>query len=493
MAVTVAIPTKTKERLGYYVSGISTGQRTLGVNNPDISTLKTALLERMYFFRDGETVLGQLPVEFRTINDKLKSFKNTIVKSVTATILSPEEFVDMYSGRKKTIYNNALDEYYETGVLKQHANSIAFVKCEKVNPSKAPRCIQPRHPVYNIGLGRYLKNIEHKIYKAIARHVKTDYVVMKGFNVNQIGNIIAGKMDKFAEPCFVGVDAKRFDMHVTVAMLQWEHSIYKNIYPKDKELCRLLKMQLKNKGAGYCYDGKLKYKVDGRRFSGDMNTALGNCLIMCGMLAAFLDSLHIRYELIDNGDDAGIIIDSQHLHLLDNLPDFASLFGFRLTIEEPVYETQLIEFCQMHPLRVANGWRMVRNIQTAREKDSISIIPLTNDTVMRKWLGAVGECGMAACSGIPIMQSLYSLYVRSGIKSKIMNDVAMASGMRHQLGGMVARHEHVMSKTRYDVYVAWGITPDEQVAIEKYYDTLTINYSMTPLDSLTDYKTTIEL
>lgn len=493
MAVTVAVPTKTKERLGYYISGISTGQRSLGINNPDISTLKTALLERMYYFREGSTVLGQLEVDFDVINQHLQSFKNTIVKSVHATILSPEEFVDMYNGRKKTIYNNALDEYYDTGVLKQHSRSIAFVKCEKVNPGKAPRCIQPRHPVYNIGLGRYLKHIEHKVYKAIARHVKTDYVVLKGLNLEQIGEIIAGKMDKFAAPVFIGVDAKRFDMHVTVPMLQWEHSIYKNIYPGDRELGRLLKMQLHNTGVGYCFDGKLKYSVDGRRFSGDMNTALGNCLIMCGMLAAYLDKLNIRYELIDNGDDAGIIVEKHNLELLANLPSHAKLFGFRLTIEQPVYETQQIEFCQMHPIRIRNGWRMVRNIATAREKDSLSIIPLTNDKIMRKWLGAVGECGMAACSGIPIMQALYSAYIRAGIRSNISKDVAMASGLRHQLGGMIGRYEHVLPKTRYDVYVAWGISPDEQVAIEKYYDALNIHHSITPLDNLTDYTTLIQL
>jgi len=489
LAVTVAIPTKTKERLGYYISGVSTGQRSLGINNPDISTLKCALLERMYFFRDGTTVLGQLNVDLAYITTLLSSFKNTIVKSVHATKLSPEEFVDLYNGRKKTIYSNALDEFYEVGVLQKHAKSIAFVKCEKVNPGKAPRCIQPRHPVYNIGIGRYLKHIEHVIYKAIAKHIKTDYVVMKGLNLNQIGDIIAGKMNKFSKPCFVGVDAKRFDMHVTEAMLRWEHSIYYNVYPGDKELKRLLEMQINNTGEGYCYDGSLKYKVKGRRFSGDMNTALGNCLIMCGMLTAFMDQFNIKYELIDNGDDAGIIIDDKYLHLLDGLPDYAEIFGFRLTIENPVYEIQQIEFCQMHPIRTNKGWRMVRNIQTAREKDSLSIIPLTNSVVMRKWLGAVGECGLAACSGIPIMQELYKMYMKSGLKSNISNDVAMSSGMRFQLGGMESKQTKVLPQSRLDVYIAWGITPDEQVALENYYKTHTIKFDITPLDSLTDYIT----
>ena len=70
----------------------------------------------------------------------------------------------------------------------------------------------------------------------------------------------------------------KFDMHVSPAALAWEHSIYTSIFPRDKFLKKLLRWQMNNRGAGYCGDGSLKYSVTGKRFSGDMNTGLGNCL-----------------------------------------------------------------------------------------------------------------------------------------------------------------------------------------------------------------------
>jgi hypothetical protein len=53
---------------------------------------------------------------------------------------------------------------------------------------------------------------------------------------------------------------------------------------RSKELAELLKWQLQNKGFARTIDGLIKYSVEGCRMSGDMNTALGNCTIMCALV-----------------------------------------------------------------------------------------------------------------------------------------------------------------------------------------------------------------
>nr|WRQ65185.1 RNA-dependent RNA polymerase [Tolivirales sp.] len=158
--------------------------------------------------------------------------------------------------------------------------------------------------------------------------------------------------------------------------------------------------------------------------------------------------------------------------------------GFRMTIEPPVYSVQQIEFCQMKPVETSNGWVMVRNIDKAREKDSMSIIPLSSEGVLNKWLYAVGECGLALCGGVPIMQALYSAYMRQGVKSRMGDSVAMQSGARMLAKGMSSKWAPISDKARLDVFVAWGYTPDEQVAMEEWYDSLSFGSEPHAIENL---------
>lgn len=473
----------------HIIGGINGRLRTLKINNATLDTLAAALLERMYYCKvGGEFVSPPKPCK-KHIHATLGRFRSSLLKKFgpAPAKLTPEEFVGMFRGRKFNIYNNALPEYYERGVLREHSVSAAFVKCEKVNPTKAPRCIQPRHPVYNIGLGSYLKHIEHRLYKAVSRVFGEPNVIIKGFNVEEIGGIVSRKWNSFSNPIAIGLDAVKFDMHVSAAMLEWEHSIYKQLYRGDKELERLLTYQVDNKGVGYCEDGKLSYRVKGRRFSGDMNTALGNCLIMCAMVHAYCKERDIPVKFINNGDDCVVFMEREHEEKFRNgLDQWFMDMGFRMTTEETVTELESVEFCQMKPIKVAGGWTMVRNFDTAREKDSLCLLPLNDSKSMRKWLYAIGECGLALCSGIPVMQSMYECYMRNGEASNMGSSVQMQSGARFLAVGLASRSAEVTPDSRVSFMVAWGYTPDEQVALENYYSTLTLEFTDNTVDNLDD-------
>lgn len=455
----------------YVVQGISPDCRNLKLNDPDVNTLKTALLERVFYHKVSGSYEAPHVPDYGLIRSRLNRFKTQLLsKTGRVSSVSPEEFAQMYTGRKRTIYDNAVETYNTIGVKRSDAVSDSFVKCEKVPFNKSPRCIQPRKPVYNVGVGRYLKPIEHRLYKSIQRvYNRETPIVLKGFNAKTTAEIIREKFESFDNCVALGLDASRFDQHVSAPMLKWEHSIYNSLF-QSKELATLLKWQIDNYGRGFCEDGKVKYKVKGCRFSGDMNTALGNCLIMCAMIFAYAEYVGIEVDLANNGDDCVVFMEKKHLEKFSRTIDsWFHDMGFIMTSEEPVYNLNEIEFCQCKPVLGYEGLIMCRNVDKAREKDSMCMLDLSQESAARKWMKAVGDCGLALCAGIPIMQELYEAYRRNGLSSNVTHSVGWECGMYYMSRGLSPRYSIITEDAREAFYHAFGYSPDEQIALEEYY------------------------
>jgi len=178
-----------RERKVYVVEGLSPEGRTLTTNDADCLTTAAAILERMIYAKINGTLIKRQGKAYEHYQEELGEFKSRLVKSIGQIItpVEPHEFVDLYKGRKRTIYDSYLDEFITGGVQKIHSMFKTFMKVEKVPANKSPRTIQPRSPVYNIGLGRFLKPNEKRIFRAIAKVFKQKYVVYKGMNANQMG------------------------------------------------------------------------------------------------------------------------------------------------------------------------------------------------------------------------------------------------------------------------------------------------------------------
>jgi len=446
----------------------------LGVNNADITTLACALLERMYFCKVKGEFVAPPAVTAAVLNARLSRFKTQVLQKVgTATPVSLDAVVEMYQGRKKAIYQNAKERYEMHGWTRKYPWLKAFVKMEKVNPDKAPRCIQPRDAGYNLLLATYIKPIEHRIYKAIDKTFGDGPTVIKGYNVCKIGRILRGKWKSFANPVAIGLDAVKFDMHVSKQALEWEHSVYNSMY-KCKELRKLLVHQIYNRGGARCKDGHLSYKVIGRRASGDMNTALGNCLIMCAMVYSYAAEKNIHIKLANNGDDCVVMMEKEHeQNFMKGLDDWFMDMGFRMTAEAPVYRLAEIEFCQMRPIEYGNGEvMMVRNIPTSLRKDTLCSVDISKEKTMKAWMTAVGKGGLSLTGGIPIVQNFYRSFIRlgEGVSNKMAQQLNRNSGMYLLGTGMDRKFKEPTAEARLNTYIAWGITPDQQVALEQYYD-----------------------
>lgn len=449
----------------------------LGVFNNGVDAIARALTERYFFCKDGDgfrNVITPAPHSFN--RQAFKEFRESVRTHMPwLPRLSHQQVVDRYTGAKKRVYTDAMISLSRQPLCERDSYLKMFVKFEKQDLGKAPRGINPRDPRYNLELGRYLKHAEKPFFKAIneAFGAHTDHTVIKGLNADKSARVLRQKWERFTSPVAVGLDAEKFDAHVSVQALKFEHSFYVDAFPGyAQQLRRMLNWQLKNRGVAYAPDGKVNFEISGTRSSGDLNTSLGNCLIMCACVYAYAKHVGVEVELANNGDDCVVIFEREHLaKFLGSVQGWFRRRGFSMVAEEPVFSFDEIEFCQTKPILLSTGWRMVRNHAAVFKKDPMCLIAIQNDKVYRKWLYAVGECGLSLASGVPVQQSFYNLLKRSGTQcSDAMRDhIFKGTSMMTRLDGLEGVGV-VTPQSRVCYYYAFGVTPDEQLAIERAFD-----------------------
>lgn len=463
----------------YHVVTCMGDNHELGVYNNSVRSVERALLERYALCEVEKGVyLPALPTTYKAWGAAgLLRFRERVVSEVrqTATVLTLREVVKCYTGAKRRVYENALRSLMRTHLNKSDAKLKPFTKFEKQDLSKAPRIINPRSPRYNLVLGKYLKKAEKSYFQAInsAWGGHTAHTVIKGLNQKDSATVLRDKWRRFVNPVAVGLDAKKYDMHVRIPGLEYEHSFYTRVF-RTQELTELLSCQLQNYGTAYCPDGKVTFEVDGTRCSGDLNTALGNCIIMCSLIWYLCDKLGVQAELANNGDDCVLFLEEEDLErTICVLPSYFEKYGFRMTVEEPVYDFEKVEFCQSQPVKLSSGWCMVRNVRTCLKKDPMCLMPIQNDRVWRKWLGAVGECGLASVPGCPVLQSFYRAFLRSGkvASRRFKQHIFRNTGV---LERAFEGNSIITDDARASFYAAFGVTPDYQLALEHYYDNMSI-------------------
>lgn len=448
--------------------------------NHKFSTLERAVKERVFRVKGPNGFVPPPRPSAGVFCETLGKFRSCLKSYLPSTApFSFDEFVGRMKGRKKEIYSRALEEL-RSGLHtpEEDASVEVFIKCEKTDRTSktdpVPRVISPRNPRFNLRVGRYLSKIEHRVFKSIGRLFDHPTVV-KGFTYDKTAELLQQKWDMFAKPVAIGLDASRFDQHVSMDALKFEHSIYTDCFYAKKDrakLAALLKHQLVNRCVGHAPDGVLKYTVEGTRMSGDMNTSLGNCVLMCGMIWEYARQRNVRISLANNGDDCVVFMDESDLVKFSHgLFDWFLSLGFNMAIEKPVFEFEHIEFCQTKPVFDGERYTMCRNPFVAIAKDSVMLNPWQGEKLFKGWLDAVGVGGLSLAGGLPVFQSFYSLFVRSGKRYAIPERLLSWST---QFAGGRRSSAPVMPEARASFYEAFGITPDEQICLEDYYDGMVI-------------------
>jgi len=446
-----------------------------------VTNALTALYERVYYHCvDGVFSVPYKP-SYGSVSALLKPFTMAMRGCVVpSTPLSWMDFPSRYYvGRRLASYTLALDRLLSGGFKRSYSKLRSFLKHEKLplgTKRIVPRLIQPRAPEYNIVVGCYIRHLEHKLYHDIS-HVFGDHpVVMKGYNAYQVGEFFHEAWDTYHDPVALGLDASRFDQHINPALLEWEHQHYTRHYPGDGRLKAYLHLQKVNSGWIRCPDGVLKYSVDGGRCSGDMNTALGNCLIMCGAVYSLCYGIHHRLprrvRVFDNGDDCVIIGERDDVTLIrDAVVPFFDTLGLVMKVEPLVSRLEAVSFCQTQPVYDGQKWRMVRDPRLCLSKDVTFLNRTFASIGLSAQLHAIAECGLALTGGLPIMQAFYTSLPRG--HKRVCGPIDPRfydTGMFMMARGLAPHCAPVSTEARVSFWRAFGITPDLQMAIEADYD-----------------------
>jgi hypothetical protein len=477
-----------RDRRYVRVAGVAPDIDIVPFNNT-LDTLLRGVLERVFFVKTASGFSRPPRPGTGHFAECLSGTKAALVPLLPSTApVSHQQFVDSRTeGRKRRMYQRALVDLragrYQP---EQEAELSVFVKYEKTDrTTKAdpvPRVISPRGPIFNIRVGRYLAPLEKRIFKSIGK-LFGHATVIKGMNAVKSATILREKWDMFFDPVAIGLDASRFDQHVSLDALIWEHDIYMACFPKRKhqdKLARLLKCQRENRCVGHTPDGTVEYTVQGTRMSGDMNTSLGNCLLMCSMIHAYSVSKEVNVQLANNGDDCVVFMERRDLtKYMHGLSQWFLNLGFNMTVEAPVGEFCELEFCQTKPIFDGVGWIMCRNPHTAIVKDSVMLKCWDSPGFFQGWLDSVGTGGLSLTGRLPVFQDVYAAFVRSGKRRKIPEDLLPWS-FRELKKGVTRLYGAVHPECRASFYWAFGVTPDEQVCLEKYYQRLTVSSVVLP-------------
>lgn len=398
------------------------------------------------------------------------------------------DYPKLYTGAKRKIYERADVSLVTIPLSRRDAHLGAFVKVEPTKDEADPRVIQTRTPRYHASFGCYIKPNEKAFYAGVDMHFG-ERTSTKGLNAKQVGELIASKFESFSDPVAVGLDASRFDRSVSIPVLKWVHGIYKRFIGKDIDFLEMLDWQLHNIGKVRAVDGIIKYEVDGGVMSGDVDTSLKGCLIMCALVGSWLERCGVPAKLINNGDDCVLFCDRKHLtQLQTGMTEHFARLGFDIVSEEPVYEIEKVEFCQAKPVLCSEGtYIMCRNPVKASVKDSMSRLNLKDKGVAKRWCGAVAQCGMALAGDMPIFSEYYGVYERfaEGVDVRWVHEHNMfGNGLTWYAKGL-KRREGVTDATRISFWRAWDILPHEQRLIEGYYHGLTLDdVYMGPIENL---------
>lgn len=445
----------------------------------DVWTLHRGVTERVF----GIEVAGKLAqvprstVDFRKL---IRPLRRQILRRMPhLTRQTRQSFVDTYVGRRRAIYQRAADSLELWPLERRDADQSVFVKADKDNHSRkhdpAPRIISCRDPRYTVEVGRYLKTSEHHFFEAMSRAMHYP-VVLKGLSPTGVARWLKSHLELSSDMVAVLLDASRFDQSIDVPKLQFEHKFYNSVF-KDPLLAEYLTWQLRSTAKGRCSDGQVSFRRNGGRGSGDINTGLGNCLIMASLVITFAREQGLeQFRVSNNGDDCVLFMKRSQLALVESrITAWFLAAGIRMKVEGVTSVLEEVEFCQSRPVCVEGTYRMIRCPRKALSGDVVSTKALTVE-LAKQHLGAVGVCGGVLSRGVPIYQQFYASLRNNG--SGDPRRILRSDEYKHYgFTGMAYRTDPLLRtemsaitpETRVSFWLAFGITPPEQVDLESHF------------------------
>lgn len=459
---------------------------------PDLPFLKSYFVHQPCVCNETIAIINRVISEVPRPTDQGKAMAllgyKAVIRSLPKTYaITTEQFLAMYSGAKRAKYTRAYEFVKQNRLTHRDARLTMFIKFEKLSPDKVnpdPRAIQFRDPRYCVAIAPFLKPIEAHLYQlhGDGSVLPPQRLIAKGLNQVERACVLKRKFDRFKRPVVIPLDASRFDKHVDAWFIALEHNVYKHC-DSDPEFARLLAFQLRNivrSRLGYLY------LVKGRRMSGDMNTALGNCLDMIMMLAGYcLTYLQGKsWDIFDDGDDCLLLIEEEDLDLVRGTIVKSFLeFGQELKVERIARSFSTITFCQSSPIRYApNQWKFVREPTKVMSCALMSNKWKTSTLGRRRLLATIGLGELILNLGVPMLQEFAMALIRNadGAKPYSASEFISFPVLREmKLFGMRTLREMqpapICAEARLDFAEAFGHSIDYQHLVEQALAQWTIN------------------
>lgn len=351
-----------------------------------------------------------------------------------------------------------------------------FIKVEKNylpgEKLKTPRAIQYRGPRFNLMLAKFLLPYEEKFYSEFSKPNSTRLHTSKGLTPDARANLISALWDRHPRPLALNLDASRFDAHVTKELLQQEAAFYKRAHKNNRLLEFLLKAQRCNRGQGRWGS---KYRVEGCRMSGDVNTALGNTLIQLVVLSFLFRDVHV--DILVEGDDAVVFGDVDALRrAYASLDQRAGDIGFTLSSSIARCKEE-VDYCSSKIIEVEHGkWRSVRNWPKPFFTDCYTAKPVFGEKARLEKARTMAVGYDTMYHGLPVFGAWGSYLLSHAKPGKLdpaydayfFSRAATAAANWHvdyKSSGLLKSVEPT-SLSRASFYVATGISPSEQLLWE---------------------------
>lgn len=432
------------------------------------------------------------------------------------TVLSTwdiEEILRHMDAKQRRRYRQAYEWYLERGLSKRDAIISAFVKGDpRKSPYadgdpwgsgdpgfhfratglyygntkvKAPRMIQFRTFVFGVIFASYIKPIERALYHVRGyKYFPRTRFIAKGLCAKRRARLLRKKWDTFDKPVCYTIDGSKFDLHVAKELLQLEHSVYLRLFGNDPLLRTMCNWQLTNKAKT---THGIRYTVNGGRMSGDMNTALGNCVLMSIMVASYFAKVFPgrRFDFLDDGDDCVVMFESDMATTFEEtvVSEFLH-YGMELTVDPPKTIFERIEFCQCRPVEVSGEWMMIRNPYRVLSRAACGR-KLKLNPAQRIFL--IGQCELIMHSGVPVLQAWAMALMRAGVQSKMVLDRQDAYYWHLRDAGLSLDSPggptEVDNRTRESFALSWEISVDEQLRLEARLHSLSVPVELEVLPS----------
>lgn len=381
------------------------------------------------------------------------------------------EVCDHYDGTKKKELEEAMETLGGQPLEIKDGNVRMFLKDDKYpcvdgfSDLKAPRCIQYRTRRFVLELARYLQPVEKAVYEWV--NGQGQRVIAKARNSHQRAADLLESASGYPEPAYVLLDHSKFDAHVGCELLAVEHGVYNQCYG-SKYLARMLSWQMRNRGIT---KNGTKYLTVGTRMSGDVNTGLGNSILNVAMLTDWHEQAGVKASVYVDGDDSVVVCAGHDVNRLlshgGGIEAWFKQYGME-TKWSMTREWEDVEFCQCKPVFDGFAWRMIRNPE--RMMNRIAWTTKNRDVNMYpRLVKSIGLCELACNEGMPIGQALAVSLINAG-EGKFWKGVDNYYRAKQEAyGPLRAAEREVRSVTRESYFRAWGVTPQQQITLEKQF------------------------